>query len=177
MITARAVDAAGNASGASAGLTVRIDATAPGTPAAPALAAGSDTGVSASDGLTSDNEEDAGLGYISISGGTFDITSGADAIEAVTDYDRFLHGEAVAIGMTAAAKNGDNATKLMEYLVGQEAQQWYAEVNHEYPVIADVEWSDILRGWGEFRADTLNLSKLGELNADAVRLMDRAGWK
>ena len=90
---------------------------------------------------------------------------------------RGAHVNVSGIGMTGAAKNGDNATKLMEYLVGQEAQHWYAEVNHEYPVIADVEWSDILRGRSEFRGDTLNLSKLGELNADAVRLMDRAGWK
>ena len=30
---------------------------------------------------------------------------------------------------------------------------------------------------GTFKADTLNVAKLGELNAAAVRLMDRAGWK
>ncbi len=36
------------------------------------------------DGLTSDNEEDSDLGYVSIRGGVLDITAGADAIEAVT---------------------------------------------------------------------------------------------
>ena len=90
---------------------------------------------------------------------------------------RGTHVNVSGIGMTLAAKNGDNAKRLMEYLVSEEAQQWYAEVNHEYPVRAGVQWSDILKGWGEFKADTLNLSKLGELNADAVRLMDRAGWR
>ncbi|MEJ2321228.1 MAG: Fe(3+) ABC transporter substrate-binding protein [Gammaproteobacteria bacterium] len=86
---------------------------------------------------------------------------------------RGTHVNVSGIGMTVAAKNGDNAKRLMEYLVGEEAQQWYAEVNHEYPVSAGVQWSDILEGWGDFKADTLNLSKLGELNGDAVRLMDR----
>jgi iron(III) transport system substrate-binding protein len=90
---------------------------------------------------------------------------------------RGAHVNVSGVGMTVAAKNSENAMKLMEYLVGEEAQKWYAEVNHEYPVRAGVAWSEILESWGEFKADTLNLSRLGELNGDAVRLMDRAGWK
>jgi hypothetical protein len=37
------------------------------------------------DGLTSDNDEDAALGWISIAAGTLDITSAGDAIQAETD--------------------------------------------------------------------------------------------
>lgn len=37
------------------------------------------------DGLKSDNDEDDGAGYIKIEGGTFDITAGADAIQAASD--------------------------------------------------------------------------------------------
>jgi len=37
--------------------------------------------------------------------------------------------------------------------------------------------SDLLQEWGDFKQDDLPLIKLGELNADAVKLMDRAGWK
>ncbi len=90
---------------------------------------------------------------------------------------RGAHVNVSGVGMTVAARNSENALKLMEYLVGEEAQKWYAEVNHEYPVREGVAWSEILESWGEFKADTLNLSRLGELNGDAVRLMDRAGWK
>lgn len=90
---------------------------------------------------------------------------------------RGTHVNVSGIAMTAAAKNQDNARRLMEYLVGDHAQRWYAQTNHEYPIVADVPVSDTLQGWGEFKADDLNLSRLGELNADAVRLMDRAGWK
>jgi iron(III) transport system substrate-binding protein len=35
----------------------------------------------------------------------------------------------------------------------------------------------VLQKWGDFKADDLNLAKLGELNDEAVRLMDRAGWR
>jgi iron(III) transport system substrate-binding protein len=50
-------------------------------------------------------------------------------------------------------------------------------VNHEYPVREGVEWSDTLKSWGDFKADTINLSQLGINNPTAVRTMDRAGWK
>ncbi len=91
--------------------------------------------------------------------------------------DRGAHVNVSGIALTKAAKNKTNAIKLAEYLVGAEAQQWYAEKNGEYPVRAGVPQSSLLAGWGKFKMDSLNLSKLGELNPNAVRLMDRAGWK
>ncbi len=91
--------------------------------------------------------------------------------------DRGAHVNVSGIALTKAAKNKKNAIKLAEYLIGAEAQQWYAEKNGEYPVRAAVPQSSLLVGWGKFKMDSLNLSKLGELNPDAVRLMDRAGWK
>ena len=91
--------------------------------------------------------------------------------------DRGTHINVSGIGMTKAAKNRDNAVKLMEFLVSSSAQAWYAETNHEYPVIADAPVSPRLQEWGEFKADSLNLSELGARNADAVKLMDKAGWQ
>lgn len=79
--------------------------------------------------------------------------------------------------VTKAAKNKDAAVKLMEYLVSDEAQQWYAETNNEFPVREDVQSSELLKSWGEFKADDIALDQLGIHNAEAVRLMDRAGWK
>jgi len=90
---------------------------------------------------------------------------------------RGAHVNISGVAMTKAAKNEENALKLMEFLVNKESQKWYAEANHEYPVVADVEWSETLKSWGKFKADTLNLSKLGEFNSEAVKLMDRARWK
>lgn len=91
--------------------------------------------------------------------------------------DRGAHVNISGVAMTKAAKNKANAQKLMEFLTTKNSQKWYAEVNYEYPVLADADWSETLVSWGKFKADSLNLSKLGELNADAVKLMDKAGWK
>lgn len=49
-----ASDAAGNESALSASVTITVDTTAPGAPGAPDMAASSDTGISASDNITSD---------------------------------------------------------------------------------------------------------------------------
>ncbi|HCB12174.1 MAG TPA: Fe(3+) ABC transporter substrate-binding protein, partial [Gammaproteobacteria bacterium] len=87
------------------------------------------------------------------------------------------HVNVSGAGVTAHAKNRDNAVRLLEFLAGDQAQHWYASVNNEYPVNPAIPPSATLKAWGEFKADTLNVAKLGELNADAVKLMDRAGWK
>ncbi|WP_449235455.1 Ig-like domain-containing protein [Azospirillum doebereinerae] len=52
-VTATVTDAAGNVSGVSPGLAITIDTTVPAAPGAPAMTAGSDTGASSSDGVTS----------------------------------------------------------------------------------------------------------------------------
>jgi iron(III) transport system substrate-binding protein len=90
---------------------------------------------------------------------------------------RGAHVNVSGAAVTAAAKNRANAIKLLEFLVDKDSQAWYAETNGEYPVRGDVASSALLSGWGEFKMDTLNLSRLGELNPEAVRLMDRVGWK
>lgn len=90
---------------------------------------------------------------------------------------RGAHVNVSGAAVTAAAKNRKNAIRLLEFLASKESQHWYAEANGEYPVRADVAPSDLLQSWGTFKMDTLNLSRLGELNPSALRLMDRAGWK
>ncbi|MDX1537602.1 Fe(3+) ABC transporter substrate-binding protein [Arsukibacterium sp.] len=88
-----------------------------------------------------------------------------------------VHVNISGAGVAAYAPNKDNAVRLLEYMVTEQAQQWYAETNHEYPVVAGVQASDLLQKMGDFKADKLNLDKLGELNAEAIRVMDRAGWR
>jgi len=90
---------------------------------------------------------------------------------------RGTHVNVSGAGITAAAKNRENAIKLLEYLVSKDAQAWYAKVNHEYPVRDDVETSKLLKKFGDFKSDQLNLTLLGDNNPRAVKTMDRAGWK
>lgn len=90
---------------------------------------------------------------------------------------RGTHVNISGAGVAKYAPNKDEAVKLLEYMTTADAQQWYAEANHEYPVREGVAVSTILQGFGDFKADTLNLDKLGELNGEAIKVMDRAGWK
>ncbi len=91
--------------------------------------------------------------------------------------DRGAHVNVSGIAITRSAKNKNNAIKLIEFLLSDEAQYWYAEANNEYPVIASAGLSDTLKNWGDFKSDAINLSKLGLLNNDAVKIMDKAGWR
>lgn len=90
---------------------------------------------------------------------------------------RGVHVNVSGAAVTKSARNKDAAVKLLEFLASDEAQQWYAESNGEYPVRAGVPVSETLAAWGEFKPDALSLARLGELNGEALRLMDRAGWK
>jgi iron(III) transport system substrate-binding protein len=94
------------------------------------------------------------------------------------DQDGFgVHVNISGAGVTRAAGHVAEAIALLEFLAGPEAQRNYAEVVHEYPVRADVAWSDVVSAWGRFVADDLNLAVLGDNNAEAVRIADRAGWR
>ncbi|KAA6183420.1 Fe(3+) ABC transporter substrate-binding protein [Thiohalocapsa marina] len=90
---------------------------------------------------------------------------------------RGTHVNVSGAAVTKAARNRDAAIRLMEFLVSPESQAWYAEANGEYPVVESIDVSPVLAKWGRFKADTLTLDQLGALNGEAVRLMDRAGWK
>ncbi len=90
---------------------------------------------------------------------------------------RGSHVNISGAGITRYAKNPVNALKLLEFLVNPESQKWYAEVNFEYPVSETAEISELVKSWGSFKSDKLNLDILGRNNAEAVRTMDRAGWK
>ncbi len=90
---------------------------------------------------------------------------------------RGAHVNVSGAAVIKTAKHKQAAIRLLEFLVSKSSQAWYAETNGEYPVRDDVEEGDTLKAWGEFRLDRINLSRLGELNPEALRLMDRAGWK
>jgi len=88
-----------------------------------------------------------------------------------------VHINVSGIGITRSSVNADEARQLIEFLLSDAAQHWYAESNFEYPVVEGIPVSETLRRWGEFQADKLPLNLLGKYNSEAVRIMDRAGWK
>lgn len=74
--------------------------------------------------------------------------------------------------LTANAPNKDNAVKLMEFLASDEAQQLYANGNFEYPVNPKVPANEIVRSWGSFTPDTLNVAEIAKLEPQAAKLVD-----
>lgn len=88
-----------------------------------------------------------------------------------------VHTNVSGAGITANAKNKAGAVKLLEWLSGEEAQAQFAGLNMEYPVNAKVAVDPIVEKWGEFKGNPMNVAKYGELQADAIKLMDRASYK
>ena len=91
--------------------------------------------------------------------------------------NRGTHINVSGAGVTTSAKNKENAVKLLEYMVLDDAQRWYSSTNGEFPVKPGITASPELQSWGNFKRDPVNLSVLGKNNAQAVMLMDKAGWQ
>ena len=90
---------------------------------------------------------------------------------------RGAHVNVSGAGVAAHAPNRDEAVKLLEFLAGPEAQALFASAAFEYPVVEGAAPSAVIQSFGSFRADALAVTQLGRNNPDAVRLMDRAGWR
>lgn len=99
----------------------------------------------------------------------------ADAVRIVFPNadGRGTHVNISGMALAAHAPHKAEAEKLMAYLVSAEAQKIYSEANSEYPVVAGVEPSEIVRSWGELKADSLPLEKISELRKDASELVDK----
>ena len=79
-------------------------------------------------------------------------------------------------GVAKYAPNKDNAVKFLEFMISPEAQAIFAGANFEYPVREGAEQAAVIASWGDFKEDAINVVELGRNNAEAVMLMDRAGW-
>ena len=94
--------------------------------------------------------------------------------------DQAGRGTHVNISGGAVARYAPNrvaAVKFLEYLVSPPAQRYFAEGNAEYPVVAGVALSPELAALGTFKEDPLNARVFALNNAEALKIMDRAGWK
>lgn len=86
------------------------------------------------------------------------------------------HLNVSGMAMTKAAPHKEAALKLMEFLSSDEAQKIYAETNHEFPVKPGVERSALVKSWGEFTADKVNLMDLARLRATALKIMEEVDF-
>ncbi|WP_411954166.1 Fe(3+) ABC transporter substrate-binding protein [Alkalibacillus sp. S2W] len=87
------------------------------------------------------------------------------------------HVNVSGAGLAANAPNEENAIALIEHLSSEDVQGQFASANYEYPVNPNVEPAETLQQWGDFETQDINLSTLGENNAEAVRIFNEVGWK
>ncbi len=80
-------------------------------------------------------------------------------------------------GILKHSPNKDNAEKFLEFLLSEEAQTHIVNNSFEYPVIDTISPHPLIQSFGEFKMDKTSVADFGKFNPEAVKLMDRAGWK
>jgi iron(III) transport system substrate-binding protein len=88
-----------------------------------------------------------------------------------------VHVNVSGAGVTKHASNPEGAIRLLEWLSSPKAQAIYGSLNKEYPANQSVASDEIVSTWGAFKQDDMNLAIAGILQADAVALMQRIGYK
>lgn len=100
----------------------------------------------------------------------------AAALRAVmpNQNDRGAHINISGGGVARYAPHKQNAIKLLEFLVSEEAQALYAQVNYEYP-IGSLAMPNIAN-LGTFKTDDLPITQLAANAMEAQKIIDRVGW-
>jgi len=81
-------------------------------------------------------------------------------------------------GVMKHAPNREAAVKFLEYLASDEAQRYFADGNNEWPVVASVKIDNpVLKTFGSFRQDALNVAVLGRNQPESQKIYDRVAWK
>ena len=91
--------------------------------------------------------------------------------------DRGVHVNISGAGIVKSSKNKEEAKILLEYLSSEQAQDFYASANKEYPVLNNASIAESIKDWGDFLEDDINVSKLGLLQKEAVFIAQEVGYK
>jgi len=79
-------------------------------------------------------------------------------------------------GLVKTSPNRENAIRFLEYLTSESAQRYFADGNNEYPAVEGLQANSAVEQLGTFKPDTLNAAEIGQNQAQAVQIFDRAGW-
>ena len=92
--------------------------------------------------------------------------------------NRGAHVNVSGGGVLKNAPNKANAIKFLEFLLSEKAQTHIVDNTFEYPVLDTVMPNSLIAQFGtDFKIDNTSVADFGDLNPEAVRLMDRVGWK
>ncbi len=88
-----------------------------------------------------------------------------------------VHVNVSGAGVVKHAQHVKAAIKLLEWLAAAQGQDLFAKLNLEYPANPAIKPDPLVASWGSFKQNKTHLTKAGELQGAAVRLMDRAQYK
>ena len=92
--------------------------------------------------------------------------------------DRGVHINISGAGILINSPNPSNANLFLEFLLSKRVQKYMVDKSYEYPIIDGVLPSTEISSFGlDFKEDNTAVRQFGELNPEAIRLMDRSGWK
>ncbi|WP_042412890.1 extracellular solute-binding protein [Comamonas aquatica] len=80
-------------------------------------------------------------------------------------------------GVTKHAKNPEGARKLLEWLSSANVQTAYTHGTYESPINPKADVDPIVKAWGKFTPSPLNASDIGSKQAEAIKLLDRVGYR
>lgn len=105
-----------------------------------------------------------------------------EVVEKVTfifpDQDNIgAHTNISGAGIARHAKDRELGEKLLAFLVSDDAQAAFANGNYEYPVVSGVASSGIVAKLGNPKLDMLSSEDIGRNNIEALKIMDKAGWR
>ncbi|WP_181902127.1 extracellular solute-binding protein [Thalassotalea euphylliae] len=78
--------------------------------------------------------------------------------------------------ITSAAKNKQNAQAFIEFLLTEQAQEMYADINHELPIRRDIQASGLVGSWGDFKGDIDSVQQLYSHLAAADSIIADTSW-
>lgn len=88
-----------------------------------------------------------------------------------------VHVNVSGVGVAKHAPDPDLAKQFIEFAMTEQPQRFFAELTNEYPAVQSVPYENAaLEELGQFKSDPISLQKLGENQAEAQKLFDRAGW-
>lgn len=81
-------------------------------------------------------------------------------------------------GVARNAPNPAHAIAFLEYLSGQQAQNYFADGNNEWPVVKGVvTTNDALKALGTPKFENVSVSTIGKNQIAAQRILDRVGYR
>ena len=92
--------------------------------------------------------------------------------------DRGAHVNVSGGGVLRHAPHREAAVRFLEYLASDQAQNYFANGNNEWPVVTSVKPDNPqLATLGKFKTDPLNLAAIGKNQPTAQKIADRSGFK